>query len=67
MRPQKCETRPREGAGRASELFRFATNAREDTSTPLSLQLFYLARRLGAVDPATLSTLAALAFGGRAS
>jgi len=65
MRPHKDEARPRGGADRASGSFRLATERADDTRSPLPLQLAFIARRIGALDPATLATLAVLAFGER--
>ena len=65
MTPHKGETRPRGGADRASGSFRLATEHAENTRPALPLQLAYLGRRIGAIDPATLSTLAAICFGER--
>ena len=65
MRPHKDEARQRGGANRASGSFRLLTNADENNRSPLPLQLYYLSRRLGMIDPATLAALAILAFGER--
>ena len=57
------ETRRAGVRDRASQEFRLATEHREDIRNALSLQLAFLARRLGAIDPATLAVVASLAFG----
>ena len=61
---QKLETRPQAKADRAPKLFisLAAVNISENTTSPIGLQLAFLSRRFGAMDPATLATIAALAF-----
>ena len=55
-------------AGRAPEDFLSlaAMKCPEHNLSPYSLQLAFVARRVGAIDPATLATIASLCFGSAA-
>ena len=62
MQPDKRNPAP-QAAGRASNGFCFSAERFEDTQNALALQIAYLSRRAGILDPATLAAIAALAFG----
>ena len=61
--PEKAETRPHKGADRASKLHRLAACTSENKPSPNYLQLAYIARRVGTMDPATLAAIASICFG----
>ncbi len=63
----RLKTSPANASGDAGRVrgFRLLTNTVEDSRSPLPLQLAFLSRRVGMVDPAALATLAVLAFGER--
>jgi hypothetical protein len=62
MRPHRRNPAARADAGRASKLFCLPTERLEVTQSSLTFQVAFLARRLGALDSATLATIASLAF-----
>ena len=63
MTQKQLSRAARAGAHHGFGIVCSATNTPETTPPALTLQLSFIARRIGAMDPATVSAIASLAFG----